>query len=76
MKVNDIGSQHTDYMSLDDHDKLCGYQESMFPLSIYGGLDTYSGRMNFLRVWTTNNNPLVIGRLYFEYLFESSGRIF
>ena len=68
------GSNST--MSLDGHDKLCGYQKSMFPLSIYGGLDTYSGRMNFLRVRTTNNNPLVIGRLYFEYLFESRGRIF
>ncbi|XP_078363116.1 uncharacterized protein LOC144647223 isoform X1 [Oculina patagonica] len=58
-------------MSCDGHDKLCGYQKSMFPLCIYGGLDTYSGRVNFLRVWTSNNNPKVIGRFYFEYLFES-----
>lgn len=27
-------------------------------------------------MWTTNNNPLVIGRFYFEYLFKSRGRIF
>ena len=61
-------------MSLDGHDKLCGYQKSMFPLCIYGGLDTYSGRMNFLRVWTSNNNPKVIARFYFEYLFKSRGK--
>ena len=47
-------------MSLDGHDKLCGYLKSMFPLCIYGGLDTYRGRMNFLPVWTSNNNPKVI----------------
>ncbi|XP_046862205.1 uncharacterized protein LOC124455590 [Xenia sp. Carnegie-2017] len=63
------GSNST--MSLDGHDKLCGYQKSMFPLCIYGGLDVYSGRVNFLKVWTTNNNPLVIGRFYFEYLFKA-----
>ena len=71
--VNQQGSNST--MSLDGQDKLCGYQKSMFPLCIYGGLDTYSGRMNFLRVWTTNNNPLVIGRFYLEYLFKSRGRM-
>ena len=60
-------------MSMDGHDKLCGYQKSMFPLCIYGGLDTYSGRMNYLRVWTSNNNPLVVGRFYFEYLSQSKG---
>ncbi|XP_020908948.1 uncharacterized protein LOC110246907 [Exaiptasia diaphana] len=58
-------------MSLDGHDKLCGYQNSMFPLSIYGGQDTYSGRINFLKIWTTNSNPKVIGKFYLEYLFES-----
>ena len=72
--VNQQGSNST--MSLDGQDKLCGYQKSMFPLCIYGGLDTYSGRMNFLRVWTTNNNPLVIGRFYLEYLFKSRGRMY
>ena len=61
-------------MSLDGHDKLCGYQKSMFSLCIYGGLDTYSGRMNILRVWTSNNNPKVIARFYFEYLFKSRGK--
>ena len=60
-------------MSLDGHDKLSGYQKSTFPLHIYGGMDTFSGRMHFLRVWTTNNDPNVIGRFYYEYLSESKG---
>ena len=61
-------------MSLDGHDKLCGFQKSMFPLSIYGGQDTFSGRINFLRIWTTNNKPEIIGRFYFDYLSESQSK--
>ena len=47
-------------MSLDGHDKLCGFQNSMFPLCIYGGQDTFSGRINFLRIWTSNNDPKLL----------------
>ena len=60
-------------MSLDGHDKMCGYQKSMFPLCIYGAQDTYSGRIQFLRIWTANNDPNIIGRFYLDYLFESKG---
>lgn len=63
-------------MSLDGHDKLCGFQNSMFPLCIYGGQDTFSGRVNFLRIWTSNNDPKIIGKFYFDYLFESRGKYF
>lgn len=63
-------------MSLDGHDKLCGFQNSMFPLCIYGGQDTFSGRINFLRIWTSNNDPKIIGKFYFDYLFESRGKYF
>ena len=52
-------------MSLNGHDKLCGYQNSTFPLCIYGGQDTYSGKIMFLQI---------IGRFYLEYLFTSQGR--
>ena len=62
-------------MSLDGHDKFCGYQKAMFSLCIYGGQDTYSSRINFLRIWTSNNNPKIIGRFYLDYLYESRGRI-
>ena len=62
-------------MSLDGHDKLCGFQKSVFPLCIYGAQDTFSSRVNFLRVWTSNNNPGIVGRFYFDYLFQSRGNI-
>ena len=60
-------------MSLDGHDKLCGYQNSTFPLCIHGGQDTYSARINFLRIWTTNSNPKIIGKFYMDYLCERRG---
>ena len=63
-------------MSLDGHDKLCGYQNSTFPLCIYGGLDTFSGRVQFLRIWTSNSNPKIVGRYYLEYLYESRGKLY
>ena len=40
--------------SLDGHDKLMGYQNSTFPLAIYGCLDTASRKLLWLRVWTSN----------------------
>ena len=60
-------------VSADGHDKLCGYQKSTFPLHIYGAQDTFSGKILFLKVWTSNNNPSVIAYHYFEYLSESKG---
>ena len=56
--------------SLDGHDKLMGYQISTFPLAIYGCIDTASRKLLWLRVWTSNSGPLVIGRWYLEYLYE------
>lgn len=63
-------------MSLDGHDKLCEYQKAMFPLCIYGAQDTYSARINFLRIWTSNNNPKIIGKFYLDYLYERRGKMF
>lgn len=57
--------------SLDGHDKLMGYQNSTFPLAIYGCLDTASRKLLWLRVWMTNSDPKLIGRWYLEYLFET-----
>eukprot|EP00112_Aurelia_sp_Birch-Aquarium-sp1_P026060 Seg90.12 transcript_id=Seg90.12/GoldUCD/mRNA.D3Y31 product="hypothetical protein" protein_id=Seg90.12/GoldUCD/D3Y31 len=68
-RTGGFSSEGSDWtMSLDGHDKLCGYQKATFPLCIYGGLDTYSNRINILRIWTTNNEPKIIGRFYLEYL--------
>ena len=56
--------------SLDGHDKLCGYQNWTFPIGIYGCLDTFSRKILFLSVLYSNSNPNVIGRKYFEFLYE------
>ena len=64
-----LGLDYT--MSLDGLDKMCGFEKSTFPLSFYGGQDTFSARMNFLKIWTTNSHPKIIGRFYLEY--ESRG---
>eukprot|EP00795_Rhopilema_esculentum_P005656 gene5655-10889_t len=52
--------------SLDGHDKMMGFQNSTFPLAIYGCLDTFSRKIIFLNVWT--GNPLVIGKFFMVYL--------
>ena len=57
--------------SLDGHDKLMGFQNSTFPLAIYGSIDTASRRIMWLRVWVTNSDPKIVGRWYLEYLYES-----
>ena len=57
--------------SLDGHDKLMGYQCSTFPLAIYGCIDTASRKIMWLRIWTTNSDPRVVGRWYLEHLMET-----
>lgn len=49
-------------ISLDGHDKLCGYQNSTFPLGVYGCLDTFSRKILFLFVYFSNSEPTIIGR--------------
>ena len=56
--------------SLDGHDKLMGYQNSTFLLAVYGCIDTASHKLLWLRVWTSNTDPDLIGRWYLEYLYE------
>ena len=48
-----------------------GYQNSTFPLAIYGCLDTASRKLLWLRVWVTNSAPKIIGHWYLEYLYET-----
>ena len=57
---------------------MTNYVVSKNQCSLYvymGGQDTFSGRINFLRIWTTNNKPEVIGRFYFDYLSEGHGKL-
>nr|CAB3263195.1 uncharacterized protein LOC104266093 [Phallusia mammillata] len=58
-------------VSLDGHDKLCGYQNYTFPLGIYGCMDTFSRKIMFLFVTQSNSSPLVIGKKYLEFLCET-----
>lgn len=57
--------------SLDGHDKLMGYQNSTFPLAIYGCIDTASRKLLWLNVWVSNSDPYIIGRWYLEHLMET-----
>uniref|UniRef100_A0A7M5TW25 Integrase core domain-containing protein n=1 Tax=Clytia hemisphaerica TaxID=252671 RepID=A0A7M5TW25_9CNID len=58
-------------LSIDGHDKLMGYQNSTFPIAVYGMLDQASRKILILRCWTTNSNPDVVGHWYLELLKES-----
>ena len=57
--------------SFDGHDKLLGYQNSTFPLAIYGRIDTASRKILWLKIWFTNSDPQRIGYWYLEYLYET-----
>ena len=58
--------------SLDGHDKLMGYQNSTFPLAVYGCIDTASRKLLWLRICqVTKSDSKVIGRWYLEYLYEA-----
>ena len=56
--------------SFDGHDKMMEHQNSTFPLTVYGCIDTASRKVLWLRVWTTNTNPKLAGRWYLDHLME------
>ena len=58
-------------LSVDGHDKLMGYQNSTYPLAVYGCIDTASRKLLWPRIWVSNSDPLLIGRWYFDYLYET-----
>ena len=62
-------------LSMDGHDKLIGYQNSTFPLAVYGCMDTASRKLLFIWVWTSSNNSVYPARWYFQDLYESKMRI-
>ena len=57
--------------SLDGHDKMMGYQNSTFPIAIYGCIDTCSRKMLWGKVWSSNSDPNLVGRFYLEYLYKT-----
>ena len=51
-----------------------GYAKSTFALAVYGVQDVFSSKLLYLKIWTSNNNPVVIGRWYLQYLNETKGK--
>ena len=53
-------------LSMDGHDNLMVYQNSTFPLAVYGCMDTTSRKLLFIWAWTSKNNLVYPARWYFE----------
>ncbi|XP_027044929.1 uncharacterized protein LOC113672779 [Pocillopora damicornis] len=64
-----LGPNHTH--SGDGHDKLMGFMNSTFPLAVYGLQDAFSGYILYLKLWTTNSDPKLIGRWYMDHLYKT-----
>ena len=58
-------------ISLDGHDKLMGYQNNTFPISVYGAIDIASCKLLWIKVWVTNSIPELVARWYFNYIYET-----
>lgn len=65
------GPNHTH--SGDGHDKLMDFMRDTFPLAVYGLQDVFSGFILFLKLWTSNSDPKLIGRWYLEHLYNTRG---
>ena len=48
---------------------------STFPLAVYGLQDAFSGYILYLKLWTTNSDPKLIGRWYMDHLYKTKGKI-
>ena len=47
------------------------FKNRIFPIAIYGFLDTASRKLNWIKVWDSNSSPYLIARWFFNYLYES-----
>ena len=63
------GSNHTH--SGDGHDKLMGFMKSTFPLAVYVLQDVFSGYILWLKLWTSNSDPKLVGRWYLDHLYKT-----
>ena len=52
-----------------------GFMNSTFPLAVYGLQDAFSGYILYLKLWTTNSDPKLIGRWYMDHLYKTKGKI-
>ncbi len=49
------------------------FAKDTFPLAVYGLQDVFSGRILFLRLWTSNSDPKLIGKWYLQHIYNCRG---
>ena len=52
-----------------------GFMNSTFPLAVYGLQDAFSGYILYLKLWTTNSDPKLIGRWYMDRLYSTKSNL-
>ena len=57
--------------SLDGNNKLMGYQNSTFPIAMYGCIDTASRNVLWIHFWTNNSDPQLVGHCYMQYVLKT-----
>jgi len=45
--------------------------KNTFPLAVYGLQDVFSGYIIYLKLWTPNSDPKLVGRWYLEHLYRT-----
>lgn len=50
-----------------------GFRNDTFPQAIYGLEDVFSGYILYLKIWTSNSDPKLVGRWYLEHLYNTRG---
>ncbi|XP_028403995.1 uncharacterized protein LOC114526598 [Dendronephthya gigantea] len=48
-----------------------GFMNGTFPLAVYGLQDVFSNYIIYLKLWTSNSDPKLVGRWYLEQLYRS-----
>ena len=57
--------------SLDGWDKL-----KEFDIYVYGAIDTFSRRLLWLHAFTTNRDPHIVAKYYFQFVCSERGELF
>lgn len=57
--------------SLDGWDKL-----KEFDIYVYGAIDTFSRRLLWLHAFTTNRDPYIVAKYYFQFVCSERGMVF
>ena len=47
----------------------------MFGIYIHGAMDTFSRRLLWLRVYSSNKDPVVVGSYFFDFIRDENGNI-